>query len=179
MPDLSTLSERIDAGLVIEATDPARAAGLAASLGQFLTQMTAGQQGISVGSETVAGVETTVLGIEFPVDPTTTLAIDLLLGASDEIFFLGTRPAVERILTGDGTLPGNALYNEALALTLPNPTSLWYADGEGLLISTSVGAIVPLALLGPAIGNVFDNIVTELQAEGGMIATAVPTATPT
>ncbi|MCK6577860.1 MAG: DUF3352 domain-containing protein [Anaerolineae bacterium] len=178
VPNLSALSERIDAGLVIEATDPAKAQALAAKLGEVLTQMTANQQGVSLSSETAYGVETTVIHLDLPLDATTTIPLDLLLGASDAIFFLGTRPAVEAILSGDGTLPANPLYNAALTHALPDPTTLWYADGEGLMSVVGTVTVVELALLGPAVGAVFDNIVAELQAEGGVAATPTPTPTP-
>ncbi|MBL8132496.1 MAG: DUF3352 domain-containing protein [Anaerolineae bacterium] len=179
IPDLSTLSERIDAGLVIEATDPAKAQALAVKLSEFLTQVVENMQGISISSETVHGVETTVIHLDLTLDVTTTIPVDLLLGASDEIFFLGTRPAVEAILSGDGTLPANPFYNAALAHTLPNPTTLWVADGEGLVIVAGTVVGIQLALVGPAIGTVFDSIVAEIQAQGGgAVATPTPTPTP-
>jgi hypothetical protein len=180
-PDLQGLESRIDLGLVIEATDPDKARAFAVRLDTLIGQMVTGQQGVSVSSETIGGVEVTVLSLSAPVDPRTTITIDLLLGVTDDVFFFATRPAAETIISGDGMLTGNRSFAEAQGYLLPNPTTVVYADGEGLLLGTGLGAIVPLALMGPSIGNVFDDIVTELQAEGGVRATPtpLPTATPT
>lgn len=52
-------------------------------------------------------------------------------------------------------------------------------NGCGMLLSIGAGfgaviLIVILALLGPAIGNVFDDVVTELEAPTPVIVTEIP-----
>ena len=180
-PDLANLGEKFDFGLVVEATDPDKARAFATRLDTLIEQMVARQQGITVSSETIHGVDVTVISLSAPLDAQNTLNIDLLIGATDDVFFLATRPAAETIISGDGMLTGNRSYVEAQNYLLPNPTTVVYADGEGLVLEAAVPTIVTLALLGPAIGNVFTNIVTELNAEGELVPTPtpLPTATPT
>lgn len=174
-PDLSGLGDKFDFGLVIEATDADKAKALAQKLGALLGMMSANAEGLEISTETIGGTDVTVFSLSAPIDPTTTLDVDLLLGASDDAFFLATRPAAERILTGDGTLANDPAYIEAQDYVLPNPTFLFYGDGEGVVDALAVGTIIPLALLGPAIGNVFDNVVAGLDAGS---TTMTPTSTP-
>ena len=140
-PNLENLDQKFDFGLVVEATDPDKARAFAARLDTLIQQMVAGQQGITVSSETIHGVDVTVLSLSAPLDARNTLNIDLLIGASDDVFFLATRPAAETILNGDGMLTGNRSYIEAQNYVLPNPTTVVYADGEGLVLGAAVPTI--------------------------------------
>ena len=179
-PDLKGLGSKFDFGLVIQATDPAKAQALATHLGALLKQMGASQQGVLVQDDTIGGVKVTTLSLSVPVDQQNTLQINIALGATKDVFFLATRPAAEMIVNGDGILSGNSGYIEAQRGLLPNPTFVWYADGEGFVDEMAVAAIVPLALLGPSIGNIYDNIVTTLdEGSPGSFSTPTPLPSPT
>jgi hypothetical protein len=176
VPDLSGLDKKFDFGLVIEATDSDKAKALAEKIGALVTMMSANAEGFETSLETIGGESVTVFSLSAPLDARTTLDVDLLLGATNDVFFFATRSAAERIISGDGMLSSNPSYVAAQDTLVPNPSFVFYADGEGVLGASALGAIVPLALLGPSIGNIFDNIVAEL--ESGSVQPR-PTATPT
>lgn len=145
----------LDFGLVFEATDAAKAQELASKLNTTIMMAVGQNPEVTVSTEDLRGTEVTV--ISAPVQPG--VVVDLVIGANDNIFFIANRAAADTILSGDGTLASNPTYQEASSYFLPNPSSVWFADANGLAAVT----VVPLALLGPAIGNVFDNITDELQ----------------
>ena len=88
------------------------------------------------------------------------IPLEFVLTATDEFFFFGTRSAFDTIMGGD-TLAANADFGKSSQYFLDSATSVWYTNSDGFVIST----IVPLALMGPAIDNVFDNIIEELGSE--------------
>ncbi len=171
------LEERFDFGVVIAATDSAAAQGLAAQLGGLLLQASAENpsQDVKVAADTVAGLDVTAIKITVPIqNPATlenqSLEIELVLGASEEVFFLTTRGAAESIAAGAGTLAETAAYQSAAETFLENPLFVAYTDGEGFF---TVAAPIPaLVFLGPVIGEVFTEVLETLDG------TPVPTPTP-
>ena len=154
-----TLSElNIDAGIVIEATDVALAQNAATEFGNFITLALANEEDVTVTQEDIDGVTVTSIVGQGQFDSSSPpIELEFVLTATEQFFFFGTRSALDTIMRGD-TLANNADFGASTGYFLDNPTSVWYLSSEGVVSST----IVPLALLGPAIGNVFDNIVDEL-----------------
>jgi Protein of unknown function (DUF3352) len=145
----------VDFGLAIEATDPAAAQNMVEGLTRGLNQTLAmaglsgdateepgnPQPKVDVTSEDLTGTAVTVITITAPDVP---WPIELLMGANDEVFALGTRSAVTAILNPDGGLPSNPEFARAQASMLDNPISLAWLGTEGLL---------PLADLAAAFGQ--------------------------
>lgn len=156
-----------DFGLVIEATDPAKAQRVATAIGSLLPVAANQSPEASVTQQQIGGTDVTVLSMPVPLSPQMSVPFELVLGANENIFLLASRPAAEMILSGTNALSGSAAFSEAASYLLPGSTSVWYADSTGMLTLSSLPTLV---LLGPAIGNVFDNIVAELEN---------PTARPT
>ncbi len=165
-----------DFGIVIEATDAEKASAFAETITRLLRLAGTRAEGVTITTETISDVVVTVIGAEAPMSPTQEVQLDILLGASDDVFFIATRPAVEVILNGDGTLVNKAAYQEAQTYLLPNASSVWFADGPGLVGTLGFGTIGSLAMMGPAIGNVFDEITAEL--EGTTPPTPAPPSSP-
>lgn len=162
----------IEFGLVIEATDPAKARKVADGLGETLTRLVDSEPDASVSQEQVGGVEVTVLSITIDTLPNQEIVLDVLIGANDDVFVIATRDAATAILTGAPGLDTAAGFAEAAAYLLPNPTSVWYMDSSGF---SGLGATVSLGMVGPMIGNVFDEIIANL--EDGSITTPSPEET--
>ncbi|NDJ59921.1 MAG: DUF3352 domain-containing protein [Chloroflexi bacterium] len=168
------INNRFDVGMVIEATDAIAAQNFANTVAELMTQFTAGLEGVTITADEIAGVGVTVLETTASLDPSSFVDFDIVVGANDVIFFLATRPAAETILTGDGVLLNAPDYIAAQPYVLPNATSVWYTDGEGFLIGNGAPVIVVLALLGPAIGNIFENIIEELETAPQAAAPLAP-----
>jgi hypothetical protein len=172
------LTGKLDFGLVFEATDPAAAQGLATKLDLLLKQAATNGQGVSVSNDTIGGTPVTLLQVDIPATSGLSLSLELALGANDHIFFVATRSAAQTILTGDGILSRDPTFTAAQAYFLPNTSTVWYTNGEGAVGTVGgMGLTTGFMLVGPAIGNVFNNIVTELDGAGSTHATPTPRPT--
>jgi hypothetical protein len=134
----------VDFGLAIEGTDPAAAQNMVNGLTRGLNQTVAmmGLSGdateepgrprpkVDVTLEDLAGTTVTVVTITSPDIP---WPVELLMGANDAVFGLGTRNAVTAILNPDGGLPSNPEFARAQAFMLDNPNSLAWLGTKGLL----------------------------------------------
>ncbi|MBZ0293948.1 MAG: hypothetical protein K8L99_15390, partial [Anaerolineae bacterium] len=87
------------------------------------------------------------------------LEVAFLFGANDEFFFFGSQSEITAILQGEAGLDSSARFQQASTYFITEPSSILYTDGPGLIATT----VIPLALLGPSIGNVYDNIIEELE----------------
>ena len=153
----SVSNVEIDAGIIIEATDIALAQNAASKLGEFMTMAMGSEQGITITQDDTS----TSIKLEMPIDPSAPpLELEFVLTTTDKFFFFGTRSALDKIMSGD-TLASNEDFSKAAQYYLDNPTGIWYSGSDGAIIST----IAPLALMGPAIGNVFEEVVRELGSE--------------
>jgi|GEM_PF-1690118 len=145
----------LDFGIVIEATDPELAQNAADNLGEFMMAMGGNEEGVTITSED--GL--TSIMLELPIDPMSApMMLEIVLTATDDFLFLGTRQSYDAVVNGE-TLAGVEDFTQSTQYYLGDATSVWYANADGFLSTT----VVPLALLGPAIGNIFDNIVAELN----------------
>ncbi len=129
----------VDFGLAIEVTDAAAAANTVAGLTTGFDRLgalvavdedTDEDVSFEITSETIVGTDVTVLTLETADMP---WPVELLMGANDEVFALGTRNAVQAILARDGGLPSNPAYANAQSLTLENTYSQLYLGMDGLL----------------------------------------------
>lgn len=151
--------ENVDFGFIIEATDPAGASTLATKLGAALANFTENNEDVAVTETEIGGFGATVitLSAEAFANP---INFQIAIGATDDVFYIASRNAADVITSGSGDLLNNPAVAEASAYILPQSSVILYADSDGLLLST----VVPLGLMGPSIGNVFDNVTEGLES---------------
>jgi len=146
-----------DAGIVIEATDATLAQNAASKLGEFMTMAMGSEEGITITQDDTS----TSIVLEMPLDPSAPpLELEFVLTTTDNFLFLGTRSALDKIMAGD-TLATNADFGASTQYYLDNPTGVWYMNADGVVAMTAV----PLMMMGPAVSNVFEDVVRELGEE--------------
>ncbi|MGB1287455.1 MAG: DUF3352 domain-containing protein [Aggregatilineales bacterium] len=130
-PDAAALyALNLDAGLMIEATDPAKAQNLVDVLAMQLTET-----GAPIMREDIGGANAIVLEI-----PETQLTppVELVIGANDAVFVIGTRAATTPVLVGDGNFVGSAGYLQAAPYLLSDAKSIAYLDTQGATLIADV-----------------------------------------
>lgn len=147
-------------GVLIEATDEAAAQKFASGLANFMRAALANQDQITVATAQVNGVDVTQITLEGALSANAPIAFDIVIGVSDGVFFLASKADVEEVLSGGASLLDNPTFQEASRYFVDNPVQVLYADDDGLLGFLS---ILGLALAGPAIGNIFDDIMDDLD----------------
>lgn len=145
--------------LLIEATDKAAAERLASSLGNTLTAVAADNDEITVSEDVIGGSPVTVFAGTVPAG-FMTLPLEFVMGANSDAFFFGTRDAAEFMASGGESLNNDPAYVDASQYFLPDPYMVWYTNDEGF----AELVIIPLAILGPRIENIFEEITDELQS---------------
>lgn len=149
----------VDFGIAIEATDPAAAAATVEGLTEALEQVIAARQAqqeaeivdeaqaetpaaqsqrtteVAVSTETIGGTEVTVITFTGPSAP---WPVELVLGANDEVFALGTRSAAQAIFARDGGLASSPTFQQAQTYFLENSVSVAYLGPQGLLPLTDL-----------------------------------------
>lgn len=159
----------VNAGLVIEATDPAKARALADGIARALPQLTARDENVTISQEQIGGVEVSVISAPVELEDDFKVPLDIIIGANDDVFLIATRDSATAILEGRPGFGSTPQFAE-VTRTLGNaPTSLWYISGDGFGVFAGFAA---LTMMGPAIGNVFESIVADL--ESGQTATLTP-----
>lgn len=161
-----------DFGAVIEATDPALAGAFSDQLVELLTTaFSRTDRQVMPTPDTIGDTSVSILSFAIPLETdygivsAEAVQVEIVIGTNDDIFFVGTRGAIESILAGESSLADQAFYQDAQAYLLPDPTSVWVTDGEGFIIGVGNPVII-LGLIGPAVGNNFQQI------------TPTPTPTP-
>jgi hypothetical protein len=144
----------LEAGIVIETSDPAATAELVGSLAPVLQQ-----QGIPAVPVTIGESESILITLE---DPSLDAPFELVISSNDSVFVAGTRTSAEAALNASGGFDGNATY--AAANFLPNANTVLYAEGEATIVLAGDGLAAFIGL-GPAIGNVFNDIIGGLGGE--------------
>jgi hypothetical protein len=155
-------------GVVVKATDPAKAKALSTALGKALVQYGGSSPDVKISQETVGGVDATVITGTIK-NGNSSLPLQIVLGANDKVFLIATRKSAESILSGAPGLDTSASFKEAGKYLLSKPTSVWYMDQNGYGIIPGFAA---LSILGPRINRVFNNVVAGLNNPGQ------PTPTP-
>lgn len=162
-------------GMVIEATDAAKAQNFAGGLAQALSTLATQNSGATVTQTQIGGVEATLISLPVFLTPNNPLPLEIVIGANDKVFVIATRTEAESILSGAPGLGADPIFTEAAGYVLDGASSVWYLDGRsGGVAGAGVGG---LALLGPSIGNIFCNIVASLEPTP--VGTASPSAEPT
>jgi len=156
-PNFDTLP--VDMGVLLEATDKDAAERLATSLGNTLTGILAQEEMVTVSASTVGDVPVTSISGVIPVDGAA-LPFEMTLGANSEAFFFSTRGGAEFLVGNEPGLNTDPVFNDAAQYFLPNPYLVLYTNDTGFL---TILTVPTLTLLGPAIQNVFDEIVDELE----------------
>jgi hypothetical protein len=148
----------LDFGLIVEATDPAAAQNVVNNLTRALNPLS-GASGMTLTQEQIGGTTATVISLS---NPMLAQPFELVLAANERVFVLATRKGAIAALSGSGGFTNSVVYLESLGMLLDNPNSLVYASPT--LITLFGDASAGLA---PAIGDVFNNIISELGAEPG------------
>jgi hypothetical protein len=130
--NITTLWDRTVLGIVAETSDPALSAAFARKLGEVLRDAD-DNNAVILSEESLFDTDVVVASITSIGGET----VEVLIGSTDEVFFLGSRLAVMGILAQDGSVSGNADYQAMQALLLPNPTSVWFMDREGAVLTAT------------------------------------------
>ena len=129
----------IDAGIVIEATDIDLARKTAEELGNFLELASRDNEDVTVSQTELNGLPVTLIDFDVPAERgNPVFMLEFVLTTTDDFFFLGTRSAFDSIMSGN-TLAGDADFANTVPQLLDNPTSVWYANSDGMLIPTVGG----------------------------------------
>jgi hypothetical protein len=145
--------------LLFEATDPAQAAAATEKIVSAVERLAGGEESVNVAPGTVGGNDATIISMTAPLEGQP-FVFELVIGSNNDVFFFGTKDYIESALTGNGLLD-DPVYQDASQYFVADANSVIYTDDDGLLAGFSIPI---LAVLGPAIGNVFDNIVEDLNA---------------
>lgn len=154
----------LEFSLIFEATDAAKAANLVQKLTTTLQNFLTGQNEVSIVPRQIANGTLTEIKLAIPLDSQFSLTYIISLGATDEVFFIASEGVASHILNGGPGIDSDAAYQEAARYFLPDAVSLAYADGEGLLSSAAVVSVPFLVLMGPSIGNVFEDVIEGLNS---------------
>jgi hypothetical protein len=131
----------VDFGLIVEATDPERAEVLARNIGTSISNLTANQPGVSSERETIGEITGRLITLS---DRVTGFEIELFIGANDDIFFFGTRSALEDSLDAQGELLESRLYSDMSNYFLPESSQVLFTNDEGV---GSLASLISLAAL--------------------------------
>lgn len=140
----------IESGILIKATNGDKARNLVEKLAGLMG-LAGGTVGLRVDREQIGGANAIVVDLSGQGLP-----LKLVIGANNDVLVIGTYNSAKNALEGNGRLNGFSRYQDARNYMLPNSTTLSYLDREVLQMT------IGLTVLGPAIGNVFNNILQEL-----------------
>ncbi len=170
----------VDFALVVEAGDAELAAEFVDSIGALLRIMLVQTEQAIVREESIGGAEGYAIRFSIPIEGDM-LPYEIALASNGEVVTLATRHLAEEILAGGPvTVRYTPNFTEAQEFFLNNTSGVFYMDALGL----GVPMVTGLAFMGPAIGNIFEDMVDELDstappstprllAQGGDIIDAV------
>lgn len=147
----------IEGGIILETTNAENAAQLISGTQGLLALAGDLGEGISITTGEVAGVDAIIISVE---DPSLPAPLEIVAASNSDVIVIATRRSAEQALQGEGGLGSADLYEEAERYLLDDATTIWYLDRAGTI--SGVG-VVGLTLLGPAIGNIFEDILDELS----------------
>lgn len=123
----------LDGGILIDASaDPAAAVRLVDVIEKIITgeladTITQEEEDVTIDLAREGDILTvTVTSGELP------FPVEVQVGVSNDVFFIGTPGIASSILAGDGGLGSTSNFEGALSLTLPDTYSLYYADFDNL-----------------------------------------------
>jgi hypothetical protein len=118
-------------GVEIAAADPAKARAFSSALSKVISAAAAQNSTLKVSQDKIGDADVTVLHQDLPMSPQNPLALDIVIGADDHVFFCGTRAMAEEIFGGKPGLNGIANYADASKYMLPNANAVFYMGQEG------------------------------------------------
>ncbi|MBX3064035.1 MAG: DUF3352 domain-containing protein [Anaerolineae bacterium] len=153
-------------GLIIEASDTAKAAALVAKLDALL-QRAATDGKFKVAKETISGTEATVVTVSAPLPSGKTASFDIVIASNDEVFVIATRGAATAILAGQPGITDDPAFKAAQALALKDTVGYGYMaqSGFALLGDLAIAAAQPVSAT-------FSSITADLSG------TPMPSPTP-
>jgi hypothetical protein len=128
----------VDFGIAIENTDGAAAQrtveGLTQGLQYAIEQADPSETtNVEVSQETIGGADVTVITL-LPSDTSgMPYSLDILMGANEEVFAMGTRAAVTAILDPSNSLADEPAFAEAAAYLLADASSVFFLNPSPLL----------------------------------------------
>jgi hypothetical protein len=131
----------IEFGLVIKATDPAKAKAFASALHKFLPRQFAKQRDLKITQAKIGGVDASIITFQASMSPTNKVPVDVVVAANDKVFVVATRKSAEAILTGAPGLDTSPSFKAAGQYLLSNPTSIWYADTNAISTVLNLGVL--------------------------------------
>jgi hypothetical protein len=146
----------LDFGLIVEATDPAAAQNVVNNLTRALNPLS-GASGMTLTQEQIGGTTATVISLS---NPMLAQPFELVLAANERVFVFATRKGATAALTGSGGFTNSVVYLESSGMLLDSPVVLVYYNPTFITLIGDASAG-----LSPAIGDVFNNIISELGAE--------------
>jgi hypothetical protein len=129
-------------GLVVKATDPAKAKAFASALHKFLPRQFAKQRDLKITQEKIGGVDASIITFQAQMSPTNKVPVEVVVAANDKVFVVATRKSAEAILTGAPGLDTNPSFKAAGQYLLSSPTSVWYADTNAFSTVLGIGGLV-------------------------------------
>lgn len=144
-------------GVMIEATDPASARRVAAAFGAAAAQFLP-DEATQVSSEQIVIAEAGQILEEVPVtlihNERAAGALDVIIGANDDIFFITTRDTAIHMLSQGAGLVDSGAFAQARGYLLDNPLLLLYMDGDGVgrLATLGYNLLAPSETVGDLIG---------------------------
>lgn len=149
-----------DFGLLIEATDPTKAADFITSLGDFLQAALRNNRDVSV----TLGEGRITLALNAP---NLTTPIEIVIGANDSVLYVATGAAAAHIESGQEGLSAAAGYREATQYLLPESAQIWYMGSDAINL---LGEIIAASDLGRLPSSARLEVFRRARLEGQSLA---------
>jgi hypothetical protein len=153
-PDAQIADLGVEFGIIIEAVDAEKAQNLVDTLAPLVVVAAGAQEGFSATREEIGGANAVVISMEVP---DMNFPLELVIGANDNVLVIGTRNAATNSLAGRNGLNNADRFKDAQRYILDDARSLVYIDQSMVML------FADLVLLGPAIGDVFEEIIAGLN----------------
>jgi hypothetical protein len=137
----------VEFGVVIATDNPAKTAETVTKLTTLVRAAVANASEVRVNDVNENGFTGIELIVTVPLEgPSRTTSIDILIGSTNEIFFLGTTKTAQGLLAGQNVL-NDPVFSRALTYAPPNLVQFAYTDGEGFagLLGLPIGAALALS----------------------------------
>lgn len=167
--DNAKIESAIGFGAAIETDNPEATLRFQRGVMSMFRMMANAAPGITLGEEDIAGVPAGVVTIQAE-GVSSGLVFKLAFAATDEVFVIGTYDMVAASLSQSDGFENSTLVLDASRYWLADASTVALIDGATLM---QFGVFGSLAVLGPAISNVFDRINDSLEGNAPQ-----PTPTP-
>lgn len=131
---VSDLTALIEFGYIIELSNPSNGQALIDQIASLYAMLGANSaSGIAINRERIGNSNALILSLTTSPNG----MLDLVIGANERVFVIGTRDSAEAILTGRGGFNTNPHYQNSLRYTLPTMTHYWFIDRASLSAAMS------------------------------------------